>query len=40
MQQYIFWEGRSSIQVKVYTAYLNIPILNIRKSLQMYEHGC
>ena len=40
MQLYIFWEGRSSIQVKVYTAYLNIPILNIRKSLQMYEHGC
>ena len=40
MQQYIFWKGRSSIQVKVYTAYLIVTILNVRKSLQMYEHGC
>ena len=40
MQLYIFWKGRSSIQVRISTAYLSITILNVRKSLQMYEHGC
>jgi len=38
MQLYIFWEGRSSIQVKVYTAYLIVTILNISKRSQIFAN--